>query len=64
MATVQQNMGKSWQAAMTFLERKFPQGWGRRLDVTTEGEPVGRFEVVIVDPKTGEEEPYPTRRSP
>ena len=59
VATVQQHMATSWQAAMTYLERKFPQRWGRRLDVTTEGSPIGRVEMVIVDPKTGEEEPYP-----
>jgi transposase len=57
VATVQQHMGKSWQAAMTYLERKFPQRWGRRLDVTTEGNPISRVEFVIVDPETGEEEP-------
>jgi hypothetical protein len=59
VATVQQHMGKSWQAAMTYLERKYPQRWGRRLDVTSDGREIGRIEVVIVDPKTGEEEPYP-----
>ena len=58
VATVQQHMGKNWQAAMTYLERKFPQRWGRRLDVTTEGRPITRVEMVIVDSKTGEEEPY------
>ena len=57
VATVQQHMGKNWQAAMTYLERKFPQRWGRRLDVTTEGNPISRVEFVIVDPETGEEEP-------
>jgi transposase-like protein len=57
VATVQQHMGKSWQAAMTYLERKFPQRWGRRLDVTTDGNPITRVEFVIVDPETGEEEP-------
>ena len=57
VATVQQHMGKSWQPAMTYLERKFPQRWGRRLDVTTDGNPITRVEFVIVDPETGEEEP-------
>ena len=59
VATVQGHMGKSWQAAMTFLERKFPQRWGRRLDVTSGGNEISRIEVVIVDPKTGHREPYP-----
>jgi len=27
---IQQAMPKSWQAAMTFLERKYPQRWARR----------------------------------
>jgi hypothetical protein len=50
-------MGKSWQAAMTFLERKFPHRWGRRLDVTTAGRPVTKIQLVVRDPKTGEETP-------
>jgi hypothetical protein len=52
-------MGKSWQAAMTFLERKFPQRWGRRVDVTSAGNEISRVEYVIVDPETGTQEPYP-----
>lgn len=64
VATVQQHMGKSWQAAMTFLERKFPQRWGRRLDVTSDALEIGKIQVVIVDPKTGEEELYPTQKLP
>jgi hypothetical protein len=59
VATVQQHMGKSWQAAMTYLERKFPQRWGRRLDVTSGGNDISRVEFVIVDPETGRREPYP-----
>lgn len=42
VATVQQPMGKSWQAAMTYLERKFPQRWGRRVDVTSAGRDLTR----------------------
>jgi len=61
VATIQQHMGKNWQAAMTFLERKFPQRWGRRLDVTSDGHEIGKFEVVIVDPKEEEEKPSPGR---
>ena len=30
VAIVQQSMGQNWQAAMTFLERKFPDRWGRK----------------------------------
>lgn len=59
VATVQQHMGKSWQAAMTYLERKFPQRWGRRVDVTSAGRDLTKVEMVIVDPATGETEPYP-----
>ena len=55
VATVQQHMATSWQAAMTYLERKFPNRWGRRLDVTTAGDPVTKIRMVVLDPKTGEE---------
>ncbi len=55
VATIQQHMGRSWQAAMTFLERKFPHRWGRRLDVTTAGRPVTKVQLVVRDPQTGEE---------
>jgi len=30
VAIIRQSMGKSWQAAMTWLERKNPKDWGRR----------------------------------
>jgi len=46
------------------VERKFPQRWGRRLDVTSDGHEIGKFEVVIVDPKEKaeeEEKPSPGR---
>ncbi len=59
VATVQGHMATNWQAAMTFLERKFPQRWGRRLDVTSGGNDISRVEFVIVDPETGHREPYP-----
>jgi hypothetical protein len=48
-------MEKNWQAAMTYLERKFPQRWGRRVDVTTGGLPVMTVRVIKLDPETGEE---------
>jgi hypothetical protein len=55
VATVQQHMKTNWQAAMTYLERKFPSRWGRRMDVTSDGQPVGTIRVVCRDPKTGED---------
>ena len=55
VAIIQQHMGTSWQAAMTYLERKYPNRWGRRLDVTTAGCPVTKIRVVTLDPETGEE---------
>lgn len=41
VATIQQHMTKSWQAAMTFLERKYPERWGRksRIQIETESDP-------------------------
>ena len=38
VAILQRHMEDNWQAAMTFLERKFPERWGRRdhLDVSVD----------------------------
>lgn len=55
VATIQKHMPKNWQAAMAYLERKFPQRWGRRVDVTTAGDPIGTFRVTVLDAKTGVE---------
>ena len=57
VAIIQKHMERNWQAAMTYLERKHPQRWGRRLDVTTAGRPVTKVQLVVRDPKTGEETP-------
>jgi hypothetical protein len=57
VAIIQRHMGTNWQAAMTYLERKYPSRWGRRLDVTTAGGPVTKVQLVVRDPKTGEETP-------
>jgi transposase len=48
VATIQKLMPDTWQAAMTYLERKFPNRWGRRsrMDVTSGGERVGGVLVV------------------
>jgi hypothetical protein len=40
VAIVQKQMPEHWQAAMTYLERKFPLRWGRRVDVTSGDEPI------------------------
>jgi transposase-like protein len=58
VAIIQRHMEKNWQAAMTYLERKHPQRWGRRLDHTTAGRPVTKVEIVMLDPETGEETPF------
>jgi hypothetical protein len=58
VAIIQRHMEKNWQAAMTYLERKHPQRWGRRLDVTTAGRPVTKVQMVMLDPETGEETPF------
>ena len=39
VAMVQKAMGDNWTAAMTFLERKFPNRWGRRDRLKLEVEP-------------------------
>ena len=39
VAMVQQHMADSWQAAMTFLERRCPQRWGRRDRIQVEIDP-------------------------
>ena len=39
VAIVQKHMGDNWTAAMTFLERKFPQRWGRRDRTPVEVDP-------------------------
>ena len=33
VAVIQNLMTSNWQAAMTFLERKYPDRWGRRIRV-------------------------------
>lgn len=39
VAMVQKHMADNWQASMTFLERKFPDRWGRRDRLKVEVEP-------------------------
>ncbi len=39
VAMVQKAMPENWTAAMTFLERKFPQRWGRRDRTPVEVDP-------------------------
>ncbi|NJL28741.1 MAG: hypothetical protein HC897_13035 [Thermoanaerobaculia bacterium] len=36
VAIIQNLMTNNWQAAMTFLERKFPERWARRIRVTVD----------------------------
>ena len=39
VAMIQKQMPENWTAAMTFLERKFPQRWGRRDRTPLEVDP-------------------------
>lgn len=39
VAMVQKHMAENWQAGMTYLERKFPDRWGRRDRLKVEVEP-------------------------
>jgi hypothetical protein len=57
VAIIQKHMMTNWQAAMTYLERKFPQRWARRMDVTSGGRPFDTIRLVVLDPETGEEIP-------
>lgn len=36
VAIIQNLMTSNWQAAMTFLERKYPDRWGRRVRVSVD----------------------------
>ena len=51
VATVQKHMEGNWQAAMTFLERKFPNRWGRRDRLKLEVEPQEALAALLgIDP--------------
>ena len=39
VAMVQKHMADNWQAAMTYLERKFPERWGRRDRIQVDVDP-------------------------
>ena len=39
VAIIQRKMPDDWRAAMSYLERKHPKRWGRRVDVTSGDEP-------------------------
>jgi transposase len=55
VGVVKQAMPANWQAAMTFLERRYPQKWGRRdrLEHTGEdGAPVRLSLEEFADPET------------
>ena len=53
VAIIQKKMPEDWRAAMTYLERKHPKRWGRRMDVTSGDEPIQG--VVPVKVETAEE---------
>jgi hypothetical protein len=52
VAMVQKQMPEHWQAAMTYLERKFPARWGRRMDVTSGDQPVSLGVLVVPERQT------------
>ena len=39
VAILQRHMADNWRAAVTFLERKFPERWGRRARIEVEIDP-------------------------
>ena len=53
VATIRQQMPSQWTAAMTFLERRFPDRWRRRDTVySEEAPPSDPIEDVLADPDT------------
>jgi hypothetical protein len=52
VAIIQKKMPDDWRAAMSYLERKHPKRWGRRVDVTSGDEP---FKGIPVEIKSAEE---------
>jgi hypothetical protein len=56
VAIIQKQMPDNWRAALSFLERKFPKRWGRRMDVTSGDQPVRPTGVLIVPATATEEE--------
>jgi len=47
VAIIQKKMPDDWRAAMSYLERKHPKRWGRRVDVTSGDEPLKPIPVEI-----------------
>lgn len=53
VALIRQQMPQQWTAAMTFLERRFPDRWRRRDTVYAEEAPaLDPVEAVLADPET------------
>lgn len=60
VAIIQKKMPEDWRAAMTYLERKYPRRWGRRVDVTSGDEPLKGMPVEV---RTAEEAREAVRRA-
>jgi len=52
VAIIQKKMPDDWRAALSYLERKHPKRWGRRVDVTSGDEP---FKGIPVEIQSAEE---------
>lgn len=50
VAVIQNHMADNWQAAMTYLERKYPDRWGRRDRVSLEVNPQRALAVLLDTP--------------
>jgi len=55
VAIIQKKMTGDWRAAMTYLERKHPKRWGRRMDVTSGDEPFAGIPVEITSAEEARE---------
>jgi hypothetical protein len=51
VAIIQKKMPDDWRAALTYLERKHPKRWGRRMDVTSGDQPLHQPTGILVVPQ-------------
>lgn len=51
VAIIQKKMPDDWRAALTYLERKHPRRWGRRMDVTSGDEQLHQPTGILVVPE-------------
>ena len=51
VAIIQKQMPDNWRAALSYLERKHPKRWGRRMDVTSGDQPLRQPSGILVVPQ-------------